>query len=376
MPRKIPIAVLRPQLPKASLISRYLERIDESRIYTNFGPLSREFEERICGTLSLPVGSFQSSSSGTAAIAGAILASAGRSTQERDLAIVPAFTFVATAVAIEQCGYTPLLVDVDAKTWLLNPETLIQTVDLSRVGVVVPIAAFGRPVPQGPWRKFTARTGIPVVIDGAASFDRLIASKRRYVGEIPVAVSFHATKTLSTGEGGGVITTDNRIIDRIAQSLNFGFFGSRESMGPSVNGKLSEYHAAVGLADLDGWTEKLAKLENVANFYRTRASEAGIGNRLTTAPKISACYVLFRADDAAQADLLAADLWSNLIDYRLWYERGLQHQRHFKLAPRGNDLHVTEKLAPCLLGLPVAGDLNDNSITRIVACLAKCLRGS
>jgi dTDP-4-amino-4,6-dideoxygalactose transaminase len=328
-------------------------------------------ERRICALLALPLGAFQSASSGTNALVGAILARAGRAGVQRRVAIVPALTFVATALAVEECGYSPFLADVDADTWMLDPKAF-DDVELERVGLLVPVAPFGRPVPQEPWRAFSAKTGIPVVIDGAASFDALTKASPAYLGEVPVALSFHATKSFSTGEGGGVITTDLDLAKRTLRALNFGFFDTRDCKGPSVNGKMSEYHAAIGLAELDVWNEKLAAFQRVAGWYRKYAQEQGIGRHVVVTPEIGACYVLFRANDAAQAEAVVAALDADLIDSRWWYGRGVHHQTHFQDAPRG-ELGITDKLALQLIGLPLAWDLEERSVERIVTRLSHAL---
>ena len=114
------VPVLRPLLPTADRLQPYLRRIDTSRVYTNHGPLVCELERRLAEHFTLPTGSVASASSGTIGLMGAILATAGRATPERPFALMPAFTFVATAVAAEQCGYRPYLADIDAETWMLD----------------------------------------------------------------------------------------------------------------------------------------------------------------------------------------------------------------------------------------------------------------
>ena len=240
------IQVLRPLLPDAGRLLSYLRRIDAVRTYTNWGPLASELESRLAVHLSLPAGCVTSASSGTAALVGAILAVAGRASSQRPLVIVPAFTFVATPLAAEQCGYRPYLVDIDESSWWLQAEALCAHSLLSEVGLVMPVAPFGRAVPQAPWLEFHRRTGIPVVIDGGASFEAISAAPSQHLGEIPVALSFHATKSFSTAEGGCVITTDHQLSTQVNQALNFGFFSTRDCAVASTNGKMSEYHAAVG----------------------------------------------------------------------------------------------------------------------------------
>jgi dTDP-4-amino-4,6-dideoxygalactose transaminase len=363
------IPVLRPQLPSAERLLPYLRRIDGARIYSNWGPLSAELEARLAERLGVPARGFSSASSGTAALVGAILASAGRATPERPLALVPAFTFVATAVAVELCGYDPYLLDIDANSWMLDPGRVAGHPNLHQVGLVVPVAPFGRPVRQDGWLAFRDSAGIPVVIDGGASFDRLVDGGKEHLGEIPVSLSFHATKCFATGEGGGVASTDTGLIRRTGQALNFGFHMTRDSRLPSTNGKMSEYHAAVGLAELDGWEKKHGAVREVAASYRRRLAEVGLAGRSVVTPEVSASYVLFSCRDAAEADHIAAGLASSGVDTRRWYGGGLHHQTHLSTVPR-DDLSSTDRLAPTLIGLPLAPDLDEESVAYVVDALA------
>jgi dTDP-4-amino-4,6-dideoxygalactose transaminase len=367
------VSVMRPLLPSTADLIRYLPRIDKTRIYTNHGPLVSEFQQRMCETLDLPPGSFVTASNGTAALTGAILATAGRATSDRPLAIVPAFTFVATAIAVEECGFTPYFVDVDAETWMLEPRRLLAHPQLARAGLIVPVAPFGKPVPQAPWLAFRDESAIPVVIDGAACFDLLVGQADRFVGELPMAVSFHATKSFATGEGGGVFTKDAELATRVVQALNFGFHERRESRTPSINGKMSEYHAAVGLAELDNRKTKTAALARVAANYRQEAARAGMVDRFIVTPEISSSYVLLACGDPAQAQSAAKNLDERRIGYRFWYGAGLHAHQHFRAAPH-DELPTTHRLGATIMGLPVAPDLPEDTVARIVSALENAIQ--
>lgn len=366
------IPVLRPQLPDADRLLPYLRRIDDTRVYSNWGPLALELEERLARHFALPPGAVVSAGSGTSALVGAILASAGRAGEERRLAIVPAFTFVATAAAAECCGYDVVLADVDSETWMLDADQVASRSDLNRVGVVVPVAPFGRPVPQQPWLRFRDATGIPVAIDGAASFELATAAADGALGPLPMALSFHATKSFATGEGGGVAATDVDLVERAGQSLNLGMSGSRDSATPSVNGKLSEYHAAVGLAELDGWEWKREAMESVIGLYRETFDRLGVGDRLVLAPDIASVYVLFQADSEHEAREVAASLTRAEVSYRFWYGAGLQAQTVYASRPH-EPLPATETLAVRLLGLPFAVDLTAAEVERIAGAVLQGL---
>jgi dTDP-4-amino-4,6-dideoxygalactose transaminase len=366
------VPVLRPQLPTADRLLPYLTRIDQTRCYTNWGPLALELERRLAERFRLPLGTVASASSGTAALVGAILGRVGRATTERPLAILPAFTFVAPALAVEQCGFRVHLVDVHPGDWMLHAEQLANHAALGRTGLIVPVSAHGGPVGQTEWLNFEQRTGIPVVIDGAACFEAVSAIPEALLGRIPVALSFHATKAFACGEGGCVVSTDHRLVDSVTRALNFGFFEDRETRSAATNGKLSEYHAAVGLAELDGWADKHAALCSVARRYLEAMALAGLSHRLVTAPAVASCYVLFRASSPCEAVSITSALRERRIGFRSWYGSGLHGHGHFREAPH-DPLHVTEDLGPVLIGLPVAPDLEVSLIFHIVAVLREAV---
>ncbi len=363
------IPVFRPRLPSARAVFAYLEKLDDTRWYSNHGELEQQLTARLSrlfGFNRLIVGM---ASSGTAALTGAILARAGRASTARPLCLCPSYTFVATAAAIEQCGFELHLIDVDAASWSANPSGLLAHPALARVGLVVPVAPYGRALPQQPWRQFEDLTGIPVVIDGAASLEALEDDPGAHIGAIPVALSFHATKAFAAGEGGAVVTTDSALLLRSNQALNFGFLGARRADMAGTNGKMSEYHAAVGLAELDGWRQKRTDFAAIGDLYRRHAARFGLGTRLIAAPTIASCYALYEAAGVAEAQSVKDALAKNLIEHRHWYGLGLHRQPYLAAALR-DALPGVEALAPRLVGLPMAPDLKPADIERIVATIA------
>ncbi len=366
------IPVLRPRLPAMEQLAPYLRRIDASRIYSNFGPLARELGERLAKHFGLLEPTVVVAASGTAALVGAILATAGRASPDKPLAVVPAFTFVATASAVEACGYRILLADVGPDDFLLDPTRLAADHSLDRVGLVVPVGAFGRAVDQAAWRAFRDKTGIAVVIDGAASFETVTSAQSRMLDDIPVAISLHATKSFGAGEGGCVVTRDAELAVRIVRAINFGFFGARDCEAANINGKMSEYHAAVGLAELDGWPEKSRALLAVAETYRNALEGSGLIADFFAAPEIAACYALIRCETGADAQRLGKALTSHGVGFRRWYGGGL-HRHSYHAGLEHGDLTATERLGDCLLGLPTAPDLAADDIQLIAGILSSTI---
>ena len=369
------LPVYRALLPRAETLVPYLERMDANRWYSNRGELVQLLESRLVDLFSCDHTRVISTSNGTAAIEGAILATAGRATADRPLAILPAYTFVATASAVEACGYRPYLVDVDPATWTLAPESLSNHPALASAGVIVPVAPYGRAIAQEPWIAFQARTNVPVVIDAAAGLEGLLADPVRFTGEIPVTLSFQSTKAFSCGEGGAVVWSDGDGLKRVAQACNFGFLYKRESTSSGMNGKMSEYHAAVGLASLDAWQATSAANRAVATRYRAAASAHGMSERLHVAPDVASNYALVDAGTPTLAAELIAALHAEQIESRLWYGRGLHAEPYWRVAQR-DALPRTERLAPSLVGLPMAPDLGAADIARVMDIVAHALLGN
>jgi dTDP-4-amino-4,6-dideoxygalactose transaminase len=372
VPVRIP--VFRPRLPPFEELEPYLRRIDAARTYSNHGPLVSEFESRLADRLRVSY-AVVSASSGTTALIAAILAVAGRAGPKRPLALVPAYTFVATALAVEACGYRPVLCDVDPADWMLSPAAVRAYPRLGRVGLVVVVAPYGRPFRQDAWLAVQDECDVPVAIDAAAAFDVLADSPEASAGAfgpIPVALSFHATKSFGIGEGGAIVTTSPRVGIDATQSLNLGFFGSRDCATASFNGKLSEYHAAVGLAGLDRWDASNEAFVVAAQRYRAAAERHGIERLFETKPSISGCYVLLRTPSARAAQRVASRLGERGIGTRFWYGGGIQGHRHFA-GSEHDGLPVTQRIATSLVGLPVAPDLCAEHIEEIVRLAAAAL---
>ena len=370
-----PIPVLRPELPRASRILPYLRRLDAARVYSNWGPLVLELSARLASMFGAPPTSVVCANSGTSALMGAILAAAGRARPARPLAILPDYTFTATGLAAQLAGYQPLLVTARRDIWTFSPaELLARPGLLDRVGLVVPVAPYGRPLAQAPWSRFQQTTGIPVVIDGAASFESFLLSPPALLGRVPVALSFHATKAFATGEGGAVVTTDAKLADRVFQSLNNGFNGSRSSEFTGFNGKMSEYAAAVGLAELDGWPGKQKRMARVFGAYRNAFAAHGITQPLWGVPELSSSYALLECRSTREAAAATASLARSGIDTRLWYGRGLSDQPAYRGARRVVLHRRKDALnAATLLGMPIAPDLEHGAIERIARAVVEGL---
>src|SRR5262249_18902994 len=151
----------------------------------------------------------------------------------------------------------------------------------------------------------------------------------------------HATKVFGVGEGGLILCRDAELVRRCGRALNFGFLDSGDATVSGFNGKMSEYHAAVGLASLDGWPRTRAAFLATADAYRRAAAQAGLGEEIAAESLWASSYVLYRATTDADA-VTAQQLLSEAgIDFRLWYGGGCHSHSAYADFPR-DPLPVTE----------------------------------
>lgn len=366
------IPVSRPLLPAFDRLAPYLQRVDAARYYTNFGQLHDELLHRLALKHEVASSHLALANSGTSALIGLVLAVAGYASKPGKLCICPSYTFVASAVAARACGYTPFLTDIDEASWMMVPGHVESLPQITDAAVVIVVAPYGVMPDVAAWEAFSTRTGLPVIIDAAACFDTINAAGLCR-GRVSAAISLHATKTLSTAEGGLILCGDRSVVERAGRALNFGFHNNRESTGPSINGKISEYHAAIGLAELDGWKAKRDGFIRAARTYAECAAAHGLQSQIIADQEHANPYVLFMAASGSEAAAVMDALDMARIGHRRWYGMGLHRQPEYRACP-AEDLTVTDRVAERLIGLPHAPDMAASDVARVVSAIAAALR--
>ncbi len=243
----------------------------------------------------------------------------------------------------------PVFGDVCPNSWALTPVIARRVLDRVHLDLIMPVAAFGLPLPCAEWDGFVAETKVPVLADAAAALGTQTLGKR-----VHWTFSMHATKPMGIGEGGLFVSFDATLAERVRRLANFGFDARLVRVAGGTNAKLSEYTAAVGLAQLERWPRMRAVRSLVLQDYRRRlanvpdvAMQSG-----EDFPPATSC-VRIPADAAVVAEGLARAG----IETRRWYLPPLYEHPVFGDTPRigpdgGRRLPATEYLATALLGLP------------------------
>ena len=362
------LPLLRPRLPEAKALMPYLERIDANAFYTNFGPLNKQLLERLTQWQAHQFGREVFGVTTANATLALELVLTDLNLPPKSRILLPALTFVATATAILRCGHIPVVCDVDPHSWLLTPETLPHDLDVETLGAVIPVAAFGMPQDAQAWQQWHERTGIPVVVDAAASFGAQSSDRH-----IPVVISLHATKCLSTGEGGLVLTEDSEQALRLAQMTNFGI-GPLVTAGAS-NAKMSEYHAAVGHAGFDVWPEvslhRRALHAQYQHILQHHCGDKLIFQKDTGLWAPSTMVVEFAAHDVREiAERICAQQG---IQTRRWYQPLIHEHPAISGALTPYVLPAAQSLAQRLLGIPFHLDMQQSDMERVAKALQLAL---
>lgn len=362
---------MRPLLPSLEAIEPYLKNIDENRWYSNYGPLVISLEERFCEFFHVPPGSVVSLSSGTSGLVNALRAV---NPPKDSFCLIPSWTFVATASAPLAANMQPYFIDVNEDSWAITPEIVKAEMDKvdGKIGAVIAVCPFGAPANTEEWDKFTEDTGIPVVIDAAASFDAISTLKQSAPGNTPIMVSLHATKLCGCGEGGIVVSKNSGFIRKIRDLSNFGFSGTREVKTPGTNGKMSEYNAAVAHAALDQWAQKRNSWVDLRHKYLEALNSLGDGIAkiwIDDDWASSTCNIRLNGNNA---DEIVEALNKAGVESKQWWMKGCHKQLAYASCPRA-DLPVTEALGESILGLPFSVDMEDEDIEAVVETLKNIL---
>ena len=258
---------------RAALLSRINDMLDR-RWLSNNGPLVQEFEQRVADFLSVKHCVAMCNATVALEIAARALGLHGE-------VIVPSFTFIATAHALQWQEITPVFCDVDPATHNLDP-TKVEAMITPRTTGIMGVHMWGRPCAIETLSEIAQRRGLKLMFDAAHAFGN--SYKGRMIGNFGQAevFSFHATKFFNTFEGGAVVTNDDELAAKIRLMTNFGFAGYDNVIYVGTNGKMSEVSAAMGLTGLESLDEFIAT--NLHNYeaYRTGLQESPASRSLST----------------------------------------------------------------------------------------------
>jgi dTDP-4-amino-4,6-dideoxygalactose transaminase len=361
------IYVTRPELPSLPEFIPYLQEIWDSKILTNGGQFHQKFEQNLCDFLGVKhIALFANATIG--------LVTALQALRVTGEVVTTPYSFVATAHSLLWNGIKPVFVDIDPVTLNLDPAK-IEAAITPQTTAIMPVHCYGHPCDVERIQAIADTYGLKVIYDAAHAFGvQCHCGSVLSHGDLSV-LSFHATKVFTTFEGGAIVCPDEKTRQRINFLKNFGFADEVTVVAPGINGKMSEFNAALGLLQLRGIDQALAKRRAIDERYRAGlAGMAGIHCVQPAGEKRSnhAYFpILIQPEYPMSRDALYQKFRDNNIHVRRYFYplisdfpmyRGLPSAAH-------NNLPVARKVAQQVLCLPIYPSLPHDQVDRVIALL-------
>ena len=362
------IYVTQPSLPPLEEFIPYLREIWDTKILTNGGPFHQKLELALCEYLGVEhIALFTNCTIGLITALQAL-----RITGE---VITTPYSFVATAHSLLWNGIKPVFADIDPHTLNLDPSR-IEAAITPQTTAIMPVHCYGHPCDVDAIQKIADNYNLKVIYDAAHAFGvKCHCGSVLAHGDLSV-LSFHATKVFNTFEGGAIVCPDAKTKARIDQLKNFGHAGEVNVVAPGINGKMSEFNAALGLLQLQHIDEALARRKVIDLAYRERLREVRGIHCLGDAGETQANYAYFPilvqpgyplSRDALNQRLRDKGIFPRRYFYPLISEFPMY--RGLPSAHRDN-LPVASAAALQVLCLPIYPDLPLTAVEEITSIIA------
>ena len=363
------ITVTSPLLPDLDDFIPLLKDIWKRKWITNNGHYHQLLEEKLAEFLGVPYISLFTNGTIPLLVAIQVL-KLGK--DGRNEIITTPYSFVATSNSLVWNNLKPVFVDIDSETGNLDPEK-IESAITDKTCAILPVHVYGNPCDTVAIRKIANKYDLKVIYDAAHAFNVKKDGKSILTEGDLSTLSFHATKTYNTVEGGAIVCKDKNTKDYIDSLKNFGYTSEIYITETGINGKLDEIRSAYGLLNLKNIDKAIAHRKYVAEYYR---------NALKNIPGISffkeQSNVIYNYSyfpifvDSSKYWLSRDGLFSKLRD------NGILSRRYFyplitNFAPYENipsavkeNLPIANRMADTVLCLPIHHLISDNDLKRIV----------
>lgn len=361
------IYVTRPDLPPLEDFVSSLREIWESKILTNNGPFHIEFEKRLCEYLEVNYVSVFSN--GTLALITAL-----QCLGIKGEVITTPYTFVATANSLHWNGIRPIFCDVDPVYGNIDADK-IEALITPETTAIMPVHVYGNPCDMQKIAAIAKKHHLKVIYDAAHAF--AVKQEGRSIlnfGDLSI-LSFHATKTFNTIEGGAIICHDAATKERIDNLKNFGITSEVTVTEPGINAKMNELQSAFGILQLRDIDAHIARRKVVTELYRKELEGIRgirfLNDMSATAHNYSYFPVFVSGDYPLTRDALYEMLKENQIySRRYFYPLVSSFNPYNELASAADiNLPCATRLAEEVLCLPVYADIGHDTVRRISALI-------
>jgi dTDP-4-amino-4,6-dideoxygalactose transaminase len=362
--RKETLTVTQPYLPPLEEFLPYLEEIWRTKTLTNGGPFHKRLEAELATYLGVPYVSLFTN----ATIA---LVTALQALRISGEVITTPYSFVATAHSLLWNGIKPVFVDIDPKNFNIDP-IKIEAAITPHTTAIMPVHCYGQPCDIDAIQEIANNYNLKVIYDAAHAF----GVKREGLGSILNAgdlsvLSFHATKVFNTFEGGAIICRDARTKQHIDHLKNFGFAGETTVVAAGINGKMSEFNAALGLVQLKHMQEVVERRAHLSRLYRQILSHLPGIKLLEVSPDVTHNYSYFPVFIGPEFPLTRNEVYESLkhlgiYGRRYFYPLISEFPMYRGLSSAQSDrLPIAHQASQRVICLPLYPALSDEEVCQI-----------
>jgi dTDP-4-amino-4,6-dideoxygalactose transaminase len=362
----------RPNIGERARLLELFNRILDTKRLSNMGPFEREFEQRVAEMLGVKHCIAMCNATVALEIAIRALGLTGE-------VLVPSFTFIATAHALQWQQIVPVFCDVDPQTHCLDPRSVEKMITPRTTGIVG-VHLWGRGCEIEALTDIASRHSLKLLFDAAHAFGCSYGGLMiGGFGDAEV-FSFHATKFFNTFEGGAVTTNDDELAEKIRLMKNFGFAGYDQVIYIGTNGKMSEISAAMGLTSLESLDDFIWTNHRNYQQYEEELTEMA-GLRLLTFDEKEKCnyqYIVVEIDEAiagmSRDELVQVLHAENIIARRYFYPGCHRMEPYATNYPNaGLTLPLTEQLAERVMTLPTGTAVGEAEISGICQIIRRAI---
>lgn len=356
------IFVTQPSLAPFEEFAEILKGVWDRKILTHNGPLVQQLESDL--EQKLEVEHFTVVNNGTIALQIAI-----KALELKGEIITTPFTWIATVSAIKWEGCTPIFCDINPKTLNIDYSKIEQLITDKTVAIM-PVHVFGTPCDVIEIEKIAKKYNLRVIYDGAHAIGSTINGKSLLsFGDI-TATSLHATKLLNTGEGGGCITGNMELDKKIKRIRFFGHSDDKtEIVEDGFNGKLTEIHAALGLANLNYYDAVLNDRKAKYLLYKDKLQQVPtITFQDITAGETNYSYfpIIFETEEQL-LHIESVLKTNNIVPRRYFYPSVNTFTKVVSYQP----CPISEDISKRILCLPLYFDLSESDVIKIIDLIIK-----
>jgi len=369
MSQRPPVRLISPSLPPLAEVHKHLEEIWHTGILSNNGPVLKAFEAALCDYLDVEHVSVVANAMLGSVVALQHMAQGGE-------VITTPFSFVASGNAIHFAGCTPVFADIDPETLSLDP-ALVERQITPRTSAIFAVHVFGIPGNLTALAEVAARHKIPLIYDAAHAFGVKVDGKSIFQSGDASIVSFHATKVFNTFEGGAVISPSRKMKITIDQLCDHGIVDETNIPFVGLNAKMSELHAAVGLAQLpyvDG--DISARAEVAGRYWKQLENVKGI--RCLVPPGVQghnhyAFPILVEPSYSKTRDALHIFMDKNMVTTRRYFFPLISDLPAFSdlASAQPGSLPVARRISDQILCLPFYPGLDPDDQQRVIDLIRK-----